>query len=87
MDAKLSRLINSRRPTIIKLNSLTKDQQEFLISCRHDDYPVIYQDMIVLWKELKWGEITESILRKQVRKIEKDKKLLAEILARLHKAK
>lgn len=87
MDAKLAQLINSRRIGTIKLNSLTKDQQEFLISCRHNDYPVTYPDMIALWKELKWGEITESVLRRQVRTIEQDKKLLAEILARLNKGK
>lgn len=87
MNAQLQKLIDSRRTLTVRPKTLTKDQQDFLITCRHHDYPVTYPDMITLWKEAGWGIITESVLRKHVRLIEADPKLIAEIYRRLSKDK
>ena len=83
MDAKLKQLINANRVATVRLKTLSKDQQDFLVVCRHHDQPVTFPDMEKLWKQAGWGEIRENTLRRNLLAIEKDKQLLSEIYKRV----
>jgi len=83
MDAKLKQLIDSNRIPTVRLKGLTKEQQEFLVLCRHHDNPVPYPSMVKLWKQAGWGNIKENALRRRLQEIEADKKLLSEIYKRV----
>ena len=43
--------------------SLTKEQEEFLIACRDNVQPVTWLKIAELWKEIGWGDISETSIR------------------------
>lgn len=83
MDAKFKQLIDANRTETIRTQILTKDQQDFLILCRHHTNPVEYNNMEKLWQQAGWGTLKANAMRRRVREIEGDKKLLSEIYKRI----
>jgi len=47
--------------------AITEEQKEFLIACRDNPMPVAWLKVAELWKELGWGDVTESSLLRRYR--------------------
>ena len=48
---------------------LSKEQKEFLRSCRGSNNVVYFRQMAILWKQLGWGRTTETSLRREWEKL------------------
>lgn len=48
---------------------LTKEQKEFLLSCRDNAVPVTWDKIAELWEEIGWGATTSSTMVRRYRLI------------------